>query len=62
MDSCSEKLQRHLEQLNNTKKTEIDGHFFAAVENILSAARYERLDPSGPKLKVVSAAHPLVPQ
>lgn len=62
MDSSCEKLQRHLEQLNNAKKAEIDAHFFAAVENVLSAARYERLNPSGPKLKVVSAKHPLVPQ
>ena len=62
VDSCSERLRQHLEQLNNAKKTEIDMHFFAAVENILSATRYERLNPDGPKLKVVSATHPLVPQ
>ncbi|XP_035229752.1 glycogen debranching enzyme-like isoform X2 [Stegodyphus dumicola] len=59
--SC-DNLRHKLEELNNAKKGEIDMHFYAAVENILSAVRYERLNPSGPKLKALSAQHPLVPQ
>ncbi|KFM74099.1 Glycogen debranching enzyme, partial [Stegodyphus mimosarum] len=58
--SC-DNFRHKLEELNNAKKGEIDMHFYAAVDNILSAVRYERLNPSGPKLKTVSAQHPLVP-
>ncbi|XP_054724204.1 glycogen debranching enzyme-like [Uloborus diversus] len=59
--SC-ENLRQKLEELNNAKRAEIDAHFYSAVENVLSAVRYERLNPSGPKLKEVSSKHPLVPE
>ncbi|KAG8178835.1 hypothetical protein JTE90_016506 [Oedothorax gibbosus] len=55
-------LKQRLEELNNQKRKEIDQHFEAAIGNVLSAIRYERLDPNGPKLKLVSSEHPLVCQ
>ncbi|GIY67804.1 glycogen debranching enzyme [Caerostris darwini] len=55
-------LRYKLEELNNVKIAEIDNHFYSAVENVISAVRYERLSYDGPHLKVVSAEHPLVPQ
>jgi hypothetical protein len=58
---CSDKLRATLVHLNDAKKGEIESHLFAAVENVLSAVRYERLQPDGPLIKEVSAAHPLVP-
>lgn len=62
IQNCCERFRQCLSQLNNAKKTEIEMHFCAAVENVLSAVRYERLNFNGPKLKEVSAVHPLVPQ
>lgn len=62
LEYCCERFLEDLKNLNEQKKIEIDGHFAAAVGNIISAVRYERLDPNGPKIKVVSAEHPLVTQ
>ena len=58
---CGDKLRAALIHLNDAKKGEIESHLSAAVENVLSAVRYERLQPDGPLIKEVSAAHPLVP-
>ncbi|GFU16736.1 glycogen debranching enzyme [Nephila pilipes] len=55
-------LRWKLEELNNVKMAELDSHFYSAVENVISAIRYERLSADGPHLKSVSAEHPLVPQ
>jgi glycogen debranching enzyme len=48
--------------LNGRKSEEIQHHLNCAIENVLSAVRYERIDANGPKLQLVSTQHPLVPQ
>jgi len=50
-----------LNELNGQIYDEIQSHLNAAVENVISATRYERLDPNGPKIEVVSCLNPLVP-
>lgn len=57
----ADKFRSAVEQLNGTKYHEIESHLSAAVNNVLSAVRYERLQWDGPKLKHVSAHQPLVP-
>ena len=54
-------FRKCLDELNGRIQKEIQEHLNAAVENVISAARYERLDPNGPKIAEVSYAHPLVP-
>lgn len=50
-----------LNELNGQIYHEIEDHLNSAIENVISATRYERLDPNGPKIQVVSCKHPLVP-
>lgn len=50
-----------LNEMNGQIHKEIQGHLNSAVENVISAARYERLDQNGPRIAEVSYAHPLVP-
>jgi len=50
-----------LHELNGQIYNEIQNHLNAAVENVISGTRYERLDPNGPKIEIVSCKHPLVP-
>lgn len=57
----SDKFRSAVEQLNGAKYHEIESHLHAAVNNMLSAVRYERLQWDGPKLKNVTAEQPLVP-
>ncbi|XP_015914684.1 glycogen debranching enzyme [Parasteatoda tepidariorum] len=59
IERCCDSLRCTLEELNNAKRAEIDGHFYVAVENVISAIRYERLDSNGPQYKEVSAKYPL---
>ena len=49
-----------LNELNGQIYNEIQGHLNSAVENVISTARYERLDLNGPKFDVVSCRHPIV--
>ncbi|GFS37714.1 glycogen debranching enzyme [Trichonephila inaurata madagascariensis] len=62
VNAACDALRWKLEELNNVKMAEFDSHFYSAVENVISAVRYERLSADGPHLKFVSAEHPLVPQ
>ena len=57
----ADKFRSAVEQLNGSKYHEIDSHLSSAVNNVLSAVRYERLQWDGPQLKQVSAQQPLVP-
>lgn len=59
---CIDDFKRRLEELNNEKRHLIQLHLSSAVENVLSGVRYQRLDPNGPKLKLVSKKNPLVPK
>uniref|UniRef100_A0A646QHN2 Glycogen debranching enzyme n=1 Tax=Hemiscolopendra marginata TaxID=943146 RepID=A0A646QHN2_9MYRI len=59
--SCGE-LRKKLEALNHEKYNEIHIHLSAAVENVISAMRYERLQNDGPHIREVSKKHPLVPK
>lgn len=49
-----------LHELNGQIYEEVQNHLNAAVENVISATRYERLDSNGPKIDEVSCEHPLV--
>lgn len=57
----ADKFRSAVEQLNGAKYHEIESHLSSAVNNVLSAVRYERLQWDGPQLKQVSAKQPLVP-
>ena len=60
---CCEALRNHLQTLNESiKHNEVLGHVEAAVGNVQSGVRYERLDPSGPRYGAVSRKHPLTAQ
>jgi glycogen debranching enzyme len=54
------KFQAAVEQLNAEKFREIEHHLSVAVNNVLSAVRYERIQADGPKILVVSVETPLV--
>ncbi|KAI1280935.1 Glycogen debranching enzyme [Halotydeus destructor] len=58
---CCE-LRSKLEHANSEITSRVNSHLNAAVENVASAVRYERLQHDGPKIKYVSREHPLVPQ
>lgn len=62
INQCCDAFRRKLEELNGAVQHEVQIHLNAAVENVLKAVRYERLDPSGPRKNPVTAKHPLVPQ
>jgi len=53
-------LRQKLNQLNEGAQFIVNSHLTAAVENILSGIRYERLQPDGPKLPQVTAEDPLI--
>ena len=56
-------FRAELERLNAARKAAIASDLGTAVVNILSGARYERLDPSGPKHETISShRHPIVCQ
>ena len=58
---CAALFRTAIEKLNQDKYREIEGHLSAAIDNVLSAARYERLQWDGPRVKQVGAESPLVP-
>lgn len=49
-------------ELNARKTEEIQHHLNCALENVISAVRYERLNDKGPRHRFVTTHHPLVPQ
>lgn len=59
---CSEAFGHKLEEMNQNIMREIRIHLTAAVENVLAGVRYQRLQPDGPKINLVSKKHPLVPK
>lgn len=59
--TCND-LRSRLNAKNGEIAAEIISHLHAAVSNVLSAIRYERLQWDGPKIKLLSREHPLVPQ
>ena len=54
-------FRKCLNELNGQIYNEIQDLINSAIENVISATRYERLDSNGPKFEVVSYDHPLVP-
>lgn len=60
-DSCVD-LRRRVESRNCEIAAEVANHLNAAIENVASAARYERVQWDGPKIKKLSREQPLVPQ
>jgi glycogen debranching enzyme len=55
-----EYIRSELSILNENMKKEINYHLSCAVENVISAVRYERVDSNGPKIKFLSKKSPLV--
>ena len=54
-------FRQTLNEMNGQIYSEVQGHLNSAVDNVISAVRYERLNPAGPKIAEVSYEHPLVP-
>lgn len=64
-DSLEEKvalIKPKVEEINVGIKAQIREHLNAAVSNVISQIRYERLDANGPRKKFVSHENPLVTQ
>ncbi|KAG1659081.1 Glycogen debranching enzyme [Nymphon striatum] len=59
---CCSAFRHHLNNLNNDVINEVNKHLMAAVENVIHSMRYERLQHDGPKIKLVTKEHPLVPR
>lgn len=62
LKAATDKLRQKLSDVNNTTRREVESHLSAAVENVLSAVRYERIADDGPKIKLLTKEQPLVPQ
>lgn len=62
--SCKDKneLREKLNALNSRAYDECQDHLSNAVNNVLSGAKYERLDDKGPKIKKCDPDHPLICQ
>lgn len=56
------RFEKLLKELNQKKRDQIQDHLANAVDNVIKGARYERLDPSGPKIASVSKKSPLATQ
>jgi len=54
------KFQVAIETLNHEKYREIEAQLSAAISNVLSAIRYERIQANGPKIPAVTLDQPLV--
>ncbi|KAJ6225035.1 hypothetical protein RDWZM_003580 [Blomia tropicalis] len=52
-------LADKLNSLNQIKRDQIKDHLKNAIENVIKGVRYERIDPSGPKISKVSLKRPL---
>lgn len=60
LDAAKFDLNRRLIELNEQAAAMVKGHLSAAVENIISSIRYERLADHGPKMRGISWRTPLV--
>lgn len=60
LQRSAEALRAALINLNESQEKLIWNHVNAAVDNVLSAVRYERIDSSGPRLSTIEDHHPLV--
>ncbi|XP_045521820.1 glycogen debranching enzyme [Pieris brassicae] len=58
---CAAAFHARLLELNAAAAHVVLDHLRAAVDNCAAAMRYERLQSDGPRLREVSARHPLVP-
>lgn len=56
------RFEKLVKELNQKKRDQIKDHLANAVDNVIKGARYERLDPSGPKIAYVSKKRPLATQ
>lgn len=56
---CSEAFRKVLEDFNNKMKSEIDNHMKYAIDNALAGVRYERVEESGPKFRIIDVSHPV---
>ncbi|XP_043206141.1 glycogen debranching enzyme-like isoform X1 [Amphibalanus amphitrite] len=59
LDHAKDQLRRRLMELNEQAAGVVQGHLGAAVENIISGVRYERLADHGPKLRGLTWKTPL---
>ncbi|XP_022256947.1 glycogen debranching enzyme-like, partial [Limulus polyphemus] len=62
INKCCEAFGHKLEEMNQNIMREVRIHLTAAIENVLAGVRYQHLQPDGPKIKLVSKKHPLVPK
>lgn len=56
---CSESFRKVMEDYNHRMKVEIDGHMNYAVNNALAGVRYERVQPDGPRFRIIDVSHPV---
>lgn len=56
---CSESFRKALEDYNQLKRAEIDGHMGAAVDNALAGTRYERVQSDGPRVRIINIQYPV---
>ncbi|XP_055915816.1 glycogen debranching enzyme isoform X2 [Eupeodes corollae] len=59
---CTDAFRQHLQTLNDNVATEIWEYLHTAVENCLSGVRYERVQPDGPRIRVISEKYPVFMQ
>ena len=53
-------FRKELEDWNRRIMDQVNDHLRAAVDNVMSAIRYERLQPDGPKIQEISVSKPLI--
>lgn len=58
INQASLEIKNCLHELNSQIKRDIDGHLRCAVDNVIKAARYERLSNDGPKIPFVTKKTP----
>ncbi|KAF6206185.1 hypothetical protein GE061_017413 [Apolygus lucorum] len=59
---CTESFKSKLDSLNNDMRNIIEDHLRNAVDNCIATVRYFRIDPSGPKIPLVTKNDLLVPR